>query len=150
MRFFKQAGLILSLLTIIVSPSFASDAKGTKEEAKALSEKAATLVKAEGEKAFATFQNKDGGYIDRDLYVFVLDDKGTFVSHGTKPVLVGKGALSMKDVSGFPFVKAFVDVKDAAWVNYKWPDPADAGKVKDKASYIIKVGKYAVGVGYYK
>ena len=116
-----------------------------------MAEKAATLLREKGpQEAYAKFQAKDGGFIDRDLYVFVLDNNGLFTAHGVKPVLIGKGGFDMKDVSGFPFIKAFVDVKDAAWVDYKWPDASDNNKVKDKASYIVRVGDLVVGVGYYK
>jgi hypothetical protein len=52
--------------------------------------------------------------------------------------------------AGFPLVKAFTEVKDTAWVDYKWPDPIDNNKIKDKSSYVIHTGDYFVGVGYYK
>lgn len=129
----------------------ASATQGTREEAQAMCEKAVALIKAEGmEKANAKFQDKNGGFMDRDLYVFILDDKGTFTAHGAKPVLIGKGSMGMKDPNGFEFIKAFVAVKDKAWVDYKWPDSADNNKVKDKSSYIIREGNHVVGVGYYK
>jgi signal transduction histidine kinase len=151
MKFLKPAGLMLCLIVLALSPASASDQKATREEAKAMAEKAATLLKAEGpEKASVKFQDKDGGFIDRDLYVFVLDGKGVFVAHGAKPVLVGKGGLEMKDVTGFPLIHAFMDVKDSGWVDYKWPDATDSNKIKDKSTYVIKVGEYTLGVGYYK
>jgi len=123
---------------------------GTRASAKAMSEKAAALLAAEGPKALAAFQDKAGGFFDGDLYVFVLDTKGTFAAHGTKPVLIGKGSIEMKDANGFEFVKAFLAVKDKGWVEYRWPDPTDGGKVKTKDSYIVHTGEYWVGVGYYK
>ncbi len=124
---------------------------GSREEAQAMCEKAASLIKADGvEKVVVKFQDKEGGFIDRDLYVFVLDGKGVFLAHGAKPVLIGKGGLEMKDVTGFPLIRAFMDVKDKGWVDYKWPHFVDKNNIKDKSSYIIKVGEYTVGVGYYK
>ncbi|MDD5586744.1 MAG: cache domain-containing protein [Alphaproteobacteria bacterium] len=135
---------------VLVAPAWAEGSHGTREEAKAMAEKAAALVKENPQKAFAKFQEKDGGFIDRDLYVFVLDGNGVFSAHGTKPVLVGKPGINMKDANGFEFMKAFVAVKDTGWVDYRWPDPTDENKVKDKSSYIVKVGDYAIGVGHYK
>jgi len=149
MKFLKLAALTISLMTFLSSPTFAAD-HGSREEAQAMAEKAAALVKTNPETAFAKFQEKDGGFIDRDLYVFVFDNKGNFKAHGAKPVLVGKGGLAMKDVSGFAFVQAFIDVKDKAWVDYKWPDATDNGKIKEKSTYVIKAGEYTVGVGYFK
>ncbi len=129
----------------------ASATHASKEEAQAMCEKAVALIKADGlEKAAAKFQDKNGGFIDRDLYVFVLDDKGVFAAHGAKPVLVGKGGLEMKDVSGFEFIKAFIGVKDKGWIDYKWPDVTDNNKVKAKSTYIIREGNHVIGVGYFK
>lgn len=140
---------LMCALFFAVAPAMAGT-QGTKEEAKALAEKAVALVKSDGDKAYAKFQEKDGGFIDRDLYVFVIEDSGIFKAHGAKPVLVGKGGLEMKDVSGFAFIKAFLAVKDAAWVDYKWPDPADGNKVKDKSTYVVRINNTILGVGYYK
>jgi len=150
MRFIKLAAIALSLMTFLAAPAFADAKHGTREEAQAMAEKAAALIKTNPDAAFAKFQDKDGGFIDRDLYVFVFDTKGNFKAHGAKPVLVGKGGLAMKDVSGFAFVQAFIDVKDKAWVDYKWPDATDEGKIKDKSTYVIKAGDYTIGVGYFK
>ena len=150
MKFLKLSLLFLGLALFSSSPALADSKHGTKDEAKTMAEKAAVLVKENPETSFAKFQEKDGGFIDRDLYVFVFDSKGNFKAHGAKPVLVGKGGLAMKDVSGFPFVQAFLNVKDTAWVDYKWPDVVDEGKIKDKSTYVIKVGEYTVGVGYFK
>ncbi len=76
--FLKHTRLIVLLAAgflasgLVASPVLADATHGTKEEAQALSEKAAALIKAEGpEKAFPTIQAKDGGFIDRDLYVFI-------------------------------------------------------------------------------
>lgn len=150
MRVQKLAAILLMFVVFGLSPAKAVDHKGTREEAQAMSEKAAVLVKEDAAKAFAQFQDTKGGFVSGDLYVFVLDSKGTFVAHGAKPALVGKDATQLKDTNGFEFAKAFLAVKDAGWVDYKWPDPSDNNKVKDKSSYIVKVAEYAVGVGYYK
>jgi cytochrome c len=150
MRTLVKASLFLCLMVLAATPSWADDKRGTREEAKAMAEKAAALVKENPQKAFAKFQEKDGGFIDRDLYVFVLDGKGFFTAHGVKPALVGKDGINMKDANGFEFMKAFIAVKDTGWVDYRWPDPTEENKVKDKSSYIVKVGDYAIGVGYYK
>jgi cytochrome c len=53
------------------------------------------------------------------------------------------------DVDKFHFIRAFLAVKDSAWIDYKWPDPVDK-MIKQKSSYLIRVGRHIVGVGYYK
>jgi cytochrome c len=141
---------LLFCLSITTAAAAPTNARGTREEAKALCEKAAMLIKEKGPDAFAVFQKKDGGFIDRDLYVFAIDSRGNFLAHGANPALVGKGGLEMKDPNGFEFIKAFLAVADTAWVDYRWPDASDGGKVKDKSTYIIKGNDYSVGAGYYK
>jgi hypothetical protein len=146
-------GILAAVMWSVLALAFPAMAGelGTREEAQAMCEKAAALIKTETlEKAVPKFQDQNGGFIDRDLYVFVLDGKGVFLAHGAKPVLIGKGGLEMKDVTGFPLIRAFMDVKDAGWVDYKWPHFVDKNTIKDKSSYIIKVDDYTVGVGYYK
>ncbi len=153
MKLFRALVLVIGIAAFGLSTTAArADAvHGTKEEAQAMCEKAAALLKKDGaDKAFPVLQAKDTGYFDRDLYVFVVDAKGKFVVHSAKPALVGKDSIELKDPTGFALVKAFTEVKDAAWVDYKWPDSSDGNKLKDKASYIIHVGDYFVGVGYYK
>lgn len=124
---------------------------GTREKAKALAEKAAALINKDGnEKAFKQFQSKDGGFIDHDLYVFALDSSGVFLAHGAKPILVGKGSTNIKDADGYLFIQAFVNVKSADWVDYKWPDAENTAIIREKSAYIIRVGDNVVGVSYYK
>lgn len=123
---------------------------GTKEEALAMAERAAVLLKAERDNALKAFTEKAPGFSDKDLYVFALDKDGVFIAHGARAILVGKPSKEMADVSGHRFVEAFLAVKETGWVRYKWPDILDEGKIKDKSSYIIRVGEDVVGVGYYE
>ncbi len=151
MKFIRTLLLAICVMTSGTHYAFADATHGTKEEAQAMCEKAADLIKKEGaEKAFPILQSKDGGFFDRDLYVFIVDGQGVYKVHSAKPALVGTNRIDMKDPAGFPLVKAFTEVKDKAWVDYKWPDSSDNNKIKDKSSWIIHTGDYFVGVGYYK
>jgi len=150
MRWTKFTGFLVCMMLFAAPSVFAEGKYGSKEEAQAMAEKAAALYKTEGTKAFAQFQDKGGPFFNKDLYVFVIDKDGVFLAHGTKPALVGKNSIALKDANGFEFMKAFIAVKDSGWVDYKWGDPTDNNKVKDKSSYIIRVGNDVVGVGYYK
>jgi len=150
MKFLKLTILVAGLIGLVLSPAMADALHGTKEEAKAMCERAAAAFKADPTAAIAKFQAKDPAFFEKDLYVFVNDKDGKFTSHGAKPALIGKDGLSMKDITGFAFVKAFLEIKESGWVDYKWPDAADNNKIKDKSSYIIRVGDSIVGVGAYK
>jgi cytochrome c len=45
------------------------------------------------EPAFAAFAADDGGFKDKDLYVFCMDMDGVMLFHAVKPELVGKNLL---------------------------------------------------------
>jgi len=127
--------------------------QGTQDEAKVLVEKAITAIKAEGkDKAFAAFNSPTGGFVDRDLYVFVYDLEGTVISHGGNNALIGKSLVNLKDADGKTFVQDFVRVAKGpgeGWVDYKWVNPTTK-KVESKTSFIKRHGEMLVGVGVYK
>lgn len=140
--------LVASLFSF--SPAYAAE-NGTPEEAKEMAIRAAAFLKANGPaKAYAAFDSQDAGpFLDRDLYVFVYDNAGKALARGNNPALIGKDLIDLKDVEGKAFVRDFVAVKDAAWVDYKWQNP-QTRKVEAKTSYIVRVGDVVVGVGAYK
>jgi len=132
----------------------ASATRGSADEAKALVEKAAALLKEVGpEKAFAIFDDKSNPeFHDRDLYVFVRGMDGNTVAHGANKGMIGHTNLDLKDADGKPYNKEMIDLatsKGSGWVDYRWVDPL-SHKIEPKSSYIMKVGDYVVGAGFYK
>jgi|SRR5579863_8002198 len=141
--------LVLGLLTPVLST--AAD-RGTAEQAKALVAKAIALYDREGcEKAFAAIQDPKGGFVDRDLYVFVFGPKRTIVAHGSNPKLVGTDADSLVGGGGVHFGTKFMDesTTTGSWIDYKWNDPA-SGKMQPKSSWIVRHDGYIFGAGIYK
>lgn len=127
---------------------------GTADEAKAMVEKAASLVAKDGkEKAYAAFNDPAGGFVDRDLYVFVIAlGDGTVVAHGANKALIGKSLLNLKDSNGKFFVQDMIAVAksdSSGWVDYKWASPTTK-KVEGKSSYVKKIDDVLIGVGIYK
>ncbi len=149
----KKLSYILGPVLVAFSlNAFAADAMGTEDEAKAMSEKAAAEVDKNGEAAFETFKKADGGFQDKDLYVFCMDLEGKMLSHPKKPELVGQNLLDF-DKYGDKLFKNMVDTAKSAegkgWVSYKWPYPGTE-ELKDKKSYVIKNTKgFLCGVGAY-
>ena len=126
----------------------------TPDEANAMSEKAMEAVKSMGqEKAFATFADPDGGFQEKDLYVFCMDMEGVMLSHAKKPDLVGKNLVEFNKYGDLLFQDMIKVAKDdkQGWVNYKWPYPGSE-EIKEKTSYIIASdsGDFFCGVGAYK
>ncbi len=126
---------------------------GTADEAKAMVDRAVKLLTADGkDKAFQAFDDQSGSFVDRDLYVFVLDLTGTTVAHGVNKALIGKSLLNLKDADGKAFIQEMIELakKDGeGWVDYKWANPTSK-KVEGKSSFVKKVGDVIVGVGIYK
>jgi cytochrome c len=126
---------------------------GSADEAKAMVEKAVNLLEAEGkDKAFPAFNDTAGAFVDRDLYVFVLNLEGTTVAHGVNKALIGKSLINLKDADGKAFIQDMITMAKGAgsgWIDYKWPNPTTK-KVELKSSYIKKSGDMIVGVGIYK
>jgi len=136
----------------LMSAAVAGD-MATPDEAKSMSEKAQGAVNEMGsEKAFAAFANPDGGFLEKDLYVFCMDNEGVMLSHAKKPQLVGK---NLKDFNkyGDTLFQDMIAVSTGAgegWVDYKWPYPG-SDEVKEKTSYILKNSEgFFCGVGAYK
>jgi hypothetical protein len=64
----------VSAAVLLASPAaFAQQTGGTADEAKAMLMKAAAAVKDNKAKAIDLFNRGEGGFLDRDLYVFCAD-----------------------------------------------------------------------------
>lgn len=120
------------------------------EEAKAMALKAAQYVRDNGEEAaLAEFNKAESEFIDRDLYVFAVNQEGEFTAHPIKPSLVGQNMMNLKDVNGTELVREFTEVESEGWVDYVWPHPVKKS-IQPKSSYVVRVGDVILGVGAYK
>lgn len=126
--------------------------RATTEQAKGLLEKAVALVQKSGDKAFVAFNDPKGDFTYSDLYVFAIGlDDGRFYAHGAAPSLTGMEVTDLRDAAGTPLIKQMIDVakqKGTGTVDYVWRNPV-TNRVEDKHSFVQKVDKYVLGVGYY-
>jgi cytochrome c len=145
-------GMIIVAGLVLTSTAFATDL-GTPAEAEALVKKAIVFIKANGkDKAFAEFSNKNGQFVDRDLYIFVYDMNGVCLAHGQNPKMVGKDLSDLTDSGGKAFVKERIEMaktKGKGWQSYKFSEPTTK-KIEDKTAYIEKYEDVIVGSGAYK
>jgi hypothetical protein len=151
-RHFSIAIGLAATLVISSSSSFAAEeAKfGSEQEAKAMLEKAVAALKDDKAKALAMFNKGEGGFKDRDLYVFCANaSDGVLTAH---PYLKGELLQDIVGKKGFPLGKAIM--KTAAEgkiqsVTYWWPRPGTETPL-EKHTFYTKVGDQICGVGYYK
>jgi cytochrome c len=148
----------VALLAAIASAAFlahtwtAIAADATAAEAKAMLEKAVAALKANETDAIASFNKPDGGFRDRDLYVFCANTTdGKFTAHANQ-ALLGTDIKALKEKDGTPLgEKVFAAMKDGTitTVDYNFPRPGTTEPVA-KQSFVTKVGNQGCGVGYYK
>ena len=146
--------LTLTLAALIFAASArAEEPRATPQDAEDLVKTAVAFLKKQGrEKAFKEYQNKNGSFIYRDLYVFVYDLKGTCLAHGADPSKVGKSFADGKDADGKPYMAERLELmkgKSSAWQDYKFKNPA-TGKNEAKTAYMEKFEDLIVGSGAYK
>ena len=153
-----RAFMIAVASAAVFTLSTTAFAQGTATEAKAMLEKAAIAVKADKAKTLDTINKGEGGFLDRDLYVFCFNiGDGKAVANGsTNPAAkktIGVDVRTLKDATGKVFGQ---DLYDAAKegqiteVSYMFPKPGTDTTPVAKISLVTKVGDLGCGVGYYK
>ena len=138
-------------LTVITPAHAASNA--TKDEAIAMVKKAVAYIKDQGsDKAYPEISNRNGQFVDRDLYVVVYQLDGKVLAHGGNAKFVGKDMKDAQDVDGKFFVKERIELaqKQASfWQDYKFVNPVEK-KVEPKQMYCERLENTAVCGGIYK
>jgi hypothetical protein len=142
--------LVLGLFTA-TSALAAQSQYGTAEEAKAMLNKAVTAVKEDKTKALDLFNKGEGGFKDRDLYVFCANGSDGIVTahpYGQK----GKQLREIFGKKGYPLGQEIMKkategtIKE---VTYWWPRPG-SDKPLEKTTFYTKASDQICGVGYYK
>ncbi|MGB2933280.1 MAG: cache domain-containing protein [Methyloceanibacter sp.] len=123
---------------------------GTKEEARAMLDQAVAAVKADEAQALAMFNDAEGGFRDRDLYVFCANaSDGIETAH---PTAKGQQLGDIKDVNGFAFGGEILNNAtegSVGEIDYFWPRPGSDTPAA-KSTFFTKVGDQICAVGYYK
>ena len=137
-------------LSLPVSVLSAQAQYGTEQEAKAMLEKAVVALQADKAKALEMFNKGEGGFKDRDLYVWCANvSDGVLTAH---PYLKGEFLQDIVGKKGYPLGKEIM--KNAAageikQVSYWWPRPG-SDKALEKHTFYTSVVGQNCGVGYYK
>jgi len=127
-------------------------AAASRAEARALALKAAQHLEARGPlDAFHDFMRDGGGFLDRDLYVFVVDFNGNMWANGAFPEFAGSNAIGALDTDGRLYIVEMLTLareRGEGWVEYRWFNPCSGSYMK-KATYFTRVGPFVVAVGAY-
>ena len=152
MGFLHKLALLGSMLLLCLGQVQAANTeKADSQAARALLEKALAYYHENGDKAFAAF-SRQGEFVDKDRYVFVLDTKGVMLaSGGPSSALIGR---DVSETLGPDLQKTFKDALKVPEGNgiqqaeYRWQNWAD-GKIERKHVYYQRVGQRILAVGYY-
>lgn len=114
---------------------------------------AIAFYKASGKRiALAAFTDPAGMFVQDEMYIYVLNLKGTMLAHGVNEKFVGEEFIDLKDSDGKAFIAEIVDTSNAdgsGWVTYKWYNPATK-KWAPKIAYFEKVDDLIVCSAVYR
>jgi signal transduction histidine kinase len=146
----KPITVLMVAVVLMVAAGVASATEfGTREQAKALFERAIAMLKADKDRALDLFTSGHGGFIDRDLYVFCGGPDGMVTAH---PYLMGFKLRDFKDKTGKAVgdeVYASAKEGEISEISYKWVQPGGGDEQVDKVSLYTKVDDQICGVGFY-
>jgi len=145
--------LINQASTLEISVGDISLRQGTADQARQLVFDAMLHVrKVSFEQAVQDFHDKNGPFIDRDMYIFIFDRRGIYQVHGASP------EKDNTDLRGIPGLDAEQLVADAwevcdqeqgGWVNYVITNPV-TGETQAKTSYVVPLDdEHLLGCGCY-
>lgn len=145
-------GTIIGFALVTASAAFAAD-RGSADEAKALTLKAAALFEAKGPAAVDAFNEAKNNFVDRDLYITIIDHQGVVrASSGPSAALIGKNTWDAEDPDGKKFVQEFWKITDGGdnqgWLTYKYVDPLTK-KLARKKAFVRRIGDYVLICGSY-
>jgi cytochrome c len=149
----KSYRLAMLVLAAALSMPALGSTDATKDDAVAMVKKGIAFIKAQGaEKGYATISDKNGPFIDRDLYLVVYGLDGKCLAHGANAKQIGRDLIDLTDVDGKYFVKERVNLAKAKpagfWQEYKFTNPVSK-KVEPKVMYCERLGETAVCGGVY-
>jgi Single Cache domain 2 len=144
---------------MLSATAFAQQADhGTADEAKAMLTKAVAALKADKTKTLDLINKGEGGFLDRDLYVFCAnsgDGKSVALGNPNAKQLISVDTRTLKDVNGKAFHQELYDAYQKpegqiTEVGYMFVRPGPDKTPVPKVSFATRVGDLGCGVGYYK
>ena len=150
-RFASLIGQAAVVVLFLPVPALSAQAGyGTEAQARAMLNRAVAAMKQNKAKALEMFNKGEGGFKDRDLYVFCANaSDGVLTAH---PYLRGEHLQDIVGKKGYPLGKEIMEKATEGKireVTYWWPRPGSDTPL-EKHSFYTKVGDQTCGVGFYK
>ena len=127
--------------------------QGTADEALELVEKAVQYYArtANKDEFIRGITERSNNFWDRDMYVFVLDAAGHYLSFGGNPAKVGTRVQDIPGTDGQRLMNGIIQQAEVepGWVEYDITNPT-TGVIQTKMSFVRKVDNLYVGAGVYK
>jgi len=149
-----------SAAILALSPqAVAEPSGGTAKEAQAMLVRAVAAVKADKAKALEMFNNGEGGFLDRDLYVFcvnVSDGKEVAIGNPNTRKNLGNNLRAVQDSTGKAFgAEIYVAIQkpegQVTEISYVWPRPSADKTPALKVTLVTRASDdLGCGVGYYR
>ncbi len=147
---------ILVIFFLFVFCNFISaEEKATKNECVVKVKEAANIIKEKGLHATRqAINDKNGPFVWKDAYLFMLDDVGILQAHPMRPDAISYSVRNVMDSNGKRFFLEMVDLANAkgeGWVDYINPKQSGT-EPAPKTTFIYKVPGEGVilGAGVYK
>jgi hypothetical protein len=138
--------LVLSTTGLVAAAEF-----GTAAEAKAMLERAVAAVNEDKAKALDMFNKGEGGFKERDLYVYCANASDGIIT-ATPYWNRGKHLREIRGKHGAPFGETIMQNATEGTIketSYWWPRPG-SDQPFEKRVFYTKVGDQVCAVGYYE
>lgn len=148
----KVAVVALAVMASVALAVNVMAESSVKDECVTLCKDAAKFI---GEKGFypavAEINKKEGKFVSKRTYVFLVDLDGHLLAHPFNPQFIGVDMSGNKDTNGKPFVQEYFAIakssKGEGWTEYMYPTPEELKKPtpfkekksSKKVSYVHRV-----------
>jgi cytochrome c len=128
----KVAVIALVVMASVVLAASVMAQSAVKDECVALCKDAAKFLNEKGfYPAVAEINYKEGKFVTKNTYVFLVDLEGHLLAHPFNPQFIGVDMSGNKDTNGKLFVQDYIAVaksKGEGWTEYMYPTPEELKK----------------------
>jgi cytochrome c len=124
-------GALIVLASFILSVNGMAE-NSIKDECVSLCRNAAKFINEKGfYPAVAEINNKEGKFVTKNTYVFLMDLEGHLLAHPFNPQYIGRDITGTKDTNGKLFNQESIVIaktKGEGWSEYMYPTPEELKK----------------------